>query len=145
MADQRSRRSPGQPLFERFIVAQMRAHQAYPESAMIGCQELEKLVNKHVVTEFSVHRDEFVVETHGTGCGTVRPLVPHRPDVDGRGADVYLVIEIPPFRASGVNGQNRRSIAPLHNQTNPATSRIPAKGGHRARRKPYGLVATCWR
>jgi hypothetical protein len=30
-------------------------------------------------------------------------------------------------------------------QTDTAMSRSPAKGGHRARRKPHGLVAACWR
>ncbi len=44
------------------IFSKMRTHQAFPEFAMIGNEEVQQLVDNHVIPKLLIETEQFVVE-----------------------------------------------------------------------------------
>lgn len=60
----------GQLGFNRLIVFQMRSHQALPEPVVIGHEEIQQLMNDHIVPERLVQAKQIGIEIQVTARGT---------------------------------------------------------------------------
>lgn len=66
-----------QLFFANLVIPQMCSHQNFPELAMIGHEEMQELMDNHVVPEILVERQQFRVEIEVAIRRTGRPFVVH--------------------------------------------------------------------
>ena len=82
-----------QSSFAKLVIPQMCSHQNFPESAVIGHEEVQEFMDNHVVPEILVEPQQFLVEIEVAIRRTGRPFVVHgahaKPD------DVHIQLHSP--------------------------------------------------